>query len=223
MTVVAYQGAPGSFSERAARRLAGKRATLVGCRSFEAVFSALRRGRADCAVVPVENAIVGPLPFLRGRSVRIVRRTTVAVDLALLGIPAARLRDVRRILGHPVALTQCNRLLRGRRVEPVWDGAGILVDVVRRSDPSVAVIASRRAARAAGARVLVRDVADRRRNFTRFALVVPAEHPVIRVADRTARCAPPERARNRPTREHAVERSACLLLRVCAWRRSSCR
>ena len=52
---IAFQGARGAFSEEAARKLLGPRVAVLPCERFEDVFRSLQEGRAEGAVVPIEN------------------------------------------------------------------------------------------------------------------------------------------------------------------------
>lgn len=62
---VVYQGYPGAYSEQAARNFFGADIAPVGLRQFEDVFLAIKEGRADYGVVPIENNSTGCDP---GRS-----------------------------------------------------------------------------------------------------------------------------------------------------------
>lgn len=169
----AYQGAPASFSEQAARLLCGSARELLGCRTFDELFDSLAAGRVGYGVVPVENAIVGLLPFLDGQAVWVERELRLRVSHALVGAADARLTHVRRVLVHPVAAAQCRRWLAGRGldVEPVWDGAAAVIDVLRNGATDTAALAPERAAAQYGGVVLAARLEDRRDNWTRFALV----------------------------------------------------
>lgn len=169
----AYQGAPGSFSQQAARLLCGTGEELLGCRTFDELLDAVLRGRARYGVVPVENAIVGPLPFLDGRAVHAERELRLRVSHALVAAPGAEVARIRRVLAHPVAAAQCRRRLAARdlRVEHVWDGAAAVVDVLRAGVTDTAALAPEQAATRYGGAVLATGLEDHRDNWTRFALV----------------------------------------------------
>ena len=61
MSTVAYQGHAGAFSDVAARALVPGAETR-GYLSFDAAAEALAAGEVDYTVLPVENAIAGPVP-----------------------------------------------------------------------------------------------------------------------------------------------------------------
>ena len=57
---VAYQGAPGAYSETAARK-ACPEAEPLPCEQFEVAFQALTQWLADTAVLPIENSVGGSI------------------------------------------------------------------------------------------------------------------------------------------------------------------
>lgn len=169
----AYQGAPASFSEQAAHLLCGVARELLGCRTFAELFDSLASGHARYGIIPIENAIVGSLPFLDGQPVRVERELRLRVSHALVGAADTRLSHVRRVLAHPVAAAQCGRWLAGRGldVEPVWDGAAAVSELLRDgANETVALAPEHAAARYSGV-VLATGLEDRHDNWTRFALV----------------------------------------------------
>lgn len=169
----AYQGAPASFSEQAARLLCSPARELLGCRTFDELFESLASGRARYGVVPIANAIVGSLPFLDGQPVRVERELRLRVSHALVGAADTRLSHVRRVLAHPVAAAQCRRWLtrRGLDVEPVWDGAAAVSELLGDGANETAALAPEHAAVHYSGVVLATGLEDRRDNWTRFALV----------------------------------------------------
>lgn len=179
--VVAYQGAPGAFSEDAARALTGAGTTMLPCSTLEAVFAALAHGRAAAAIVPVENTIAGAVPgvadLMRRSRVCVTGEVTMRIAHALIGLPGTSIDRLTRVSSHPVALAQCGRFLgRHPHLAPIaaFDTAGAVADLVRRGDPADAAIASARAAALWGAVVLENEIQDRTDNFTRFVQVTPA-------------------------------------------------
>ena len=178
-TVVAFQGELGAFGERAVRQLWGESAVPLPCRRFSDAVGAVAGGRAQAAVIPVENSIAGPVEEARRAldahpALRVVGETTVHVRLALLGVPGAALDGVRVARSHAVALAQCASFLAAHpsiAVEPWYDTAGAASDVSCIADPTIAAIASPDAAERYGLVVLVDDITDRGDSETRFVAV----------------------------------------------------
>ncbi len=183
--VVTFQGAPGAWSEAAARRFLAPRgveATLAGCVTFRETLEAVARGLALLAVVPVENSIVGPIAevprLVEELGLRVVGEQTIEIEHCLLGLEPRGAEGIERVLSHPVALAQCGGLLARHptwQAEAVWDTAGAARLVREGGDPAVAAIASEQAGERWGLRVLARGIADRPDNHTRFLVVARRE------------------------------------------------
>ena len=173
---IAYQGAPGAFSEEAARRLGRPGAVPVPCPTFEAVFEAVEAGRVAAAAVPVENRIAGPVWAVRSllgtREVAVEAGDVwVPVVLALIAPPGVAFEAVRVVHSHPVALAQCGAFFRAHpRLAPVeaFDTAGAVAAVVAAGGADAAALASAHAAAVYGGVVLRPAVQDRADNATRF-------------------------------------------------------
>lgn len=179
---VAYQGEPGAFSENAARRLLGNTIAGVPCRTFDAMFAAVRDGSADCCVAPIENSLAGSIhrnyDLLVDSGLTIRGETNLRIVHSLIVRPDMTLADVRRVYSHPVALAQCTRFLAahpGIEAEAVHDTAGAVRLVVERGRGDEAAIASADAAAIYGATVVVSGIEDHPQNFTRFLLLAASE------------------------------------------------
>lgn len=171
----AYQGAPGAYSEEAARALQGPDARLMPCATLEQTFDAVVDGRAAHAVVPVESAASGTVPavyeLLLAHDLAVSGETTINVDHVLVAPAGVRIEDVRRVLSHPLALGQCADFFRKHRAieaVSVFDTAGAVRMAVAGGDSHTAAIASRRAAALYGASVLAERIQDHPDNWTRF-------------------------------------------------------
>jgi prephenate dehydratase len=109
----------------------------------------------------------------------------------LISLPGTKLRDVRRVFSHPVALDQCRDLFaKNPKLEPVpfYDTAGSVKHVVAEGLRDAAGIASRRAARVYAGKILKAGIEDDKKNFTRFFLIRrgKAEGADNRNADKTS-------------------------------------
>src|SRR2546425_10573488 len=113
---VAIQGERGAFSELAAISLFGKRARIVPCDDFDALFRSTERGRTRYALAPVENTIAGSIhrvhDLLLDASLRVAGEAVVRIAHHLVALPGVKLGDLRRVYSHPVALAQCERFFR---------------------------------------------------------------------------------------------------------------
>ncbi len=185
--VVAIQGERGAFSELAARRMLGPRVSILPCRSFDALFRAVERGRCRYALAPVENTIAGSVlrvhDLLLDSTLKVSGEAILRVAHHLIALPGVRVRDLRRVLSHPVALAQCERFFRRHpRLIPVatHDTAGSVRLLREQNSRDSAAIGSELAARLNGARVLMTGLEDQRANFTRFFLLTRNGRPIGR-------------------------------------------
>jgi prephenate dehydratase len=176
------QGELGAFSQEAARQLLGDRAEVVPYPTFEAVFRALRAGKIDGAVIPMENTLAGSVhenyDHLLHFDVRITAETNLRIVHNLIAPPGVRFADIRKVYSHPVALNQCLKFFdRHRKLErvPFYDTAGSVKMVMEQRAPDAAAIASSVAAAIYGGTILKRSIEDDRRNFTRFFLLYPSK------------------------------------------------
>lgn len=177
-TNVAFQGEHGAFSEEAARQLLGSGITLLPCRTFEAAFAAVSRGRAHCAVVPIENSLAGSIyqnyDLLMKHRLAILGETNLRIVHCLIGTPNSTLKTIKKVHSHPVALAQCSAFLSSlKNVEavPSYDTAGSVLHIRQNGSPDGAAIAGEAAAKLYGGIILKKGVEDDRQNFTRFLVL----------------------------------------------------
>jgi len=178
---VAFQGAPGANSHIAVQE-AFPAGLPMPCFSFEDAIDAVRDGRADCAMIPIENSLhgrVADIHFLLPESGLVITgEQFLPIRYALMGL--GPIGDVQQAVSHPQALGQCRRWLRARGIRPVAydDTAGAAALVVEGNDPAVAAIAPPLAADVYGLAILERGLEDSDDNMTRFVVLARAGRPV---------------------------------------------
>ncbi len=180
--LVAFQGTPGAYSDLACRSMMPGVATLP-CPSFEDAFAAVAEGRADRALIPIENSLAGRVAdvhhLMPASGLHIVAEHFERVNHHLMAVPGATLDALKVVKSHVHALGQCRRAIRELGVTPVVhsDTAGAAAEVAAAGDRTQAAIASALAAEIHGLQILRRDVEDNAHNTTRFLLLsrVPDE------------------------------------------------
>lgn len=177
---VVYQGVPGAYSEQAALDFFGPDADTEGLEQFEDCFLALREGRADYAVLPIENSSTGAIrqiyDLLTQYECYMVGETTVKVEHCLMALPGATLDSVTHVYSHEQGLFQCERYLNAHpewKQVPQADTAGSAQMVAGGGDLTKAAICSERAAAIYGLEILARGINHNSRNTTRFVVVSP--------------------------------------------------
>ena len=174
---VAIQGELGSFSHEAAEKMVS-RCTVVPCVRSAEVFDRVERGSADAAVIPIENTLAGTVTehadLLVARDVFIQGEYLLRIVHNVIAAPGVKLKSLRRVLSHPVALDQCRIFFRRHpQIEavPFYDTAGSVKQLVEQGDRRSAAIASEAAAAIYGAQILQAGIEDNAENYTRFFLV----------------------------------------------------
>ena len=175
---VAFQGAPGANSHRAALEFAPDCLPLP-CFSFEDALDAVKEGRADRAIIPIENSQhgrVADIHFLLPESgLSIVAEHFLAITHDLMALPGAK-GPFAVAWSHPQALGQSRHFLRQRGIVPMSyaDTAGAAAFVREQGDPAAAAIAPRLAAELYGLDVVEQRVEDAADNTTRFVVLARA-------------------------------------------------
>lgn len=176
---IAFQGEPGAYSHEACRKARPDMEALP-CNSFEDVIAAVRDGRADLAMLPVENTTYGRVAdihrLLPESGLHIVDEAFVRVRIALLALPGTPLDKVHTVRAHMVLLPQSASFLRthGIASHAAADSAGAAADLARLKTAGEGVLASELAGEIYGLDVLARDIEDHGHNTTRFVIMARA-------------------------------------------------
>jgi prephenate dehydratase len=178
---IAIQGELGSNSHMATVAMLGNEVTnlsIVPCNVSAEVMARVVDGSVDAAVLPIENSLHGSVAehydLLFELDVRIERESLLRIRHNLIAAPGVSLGEVRRVISHPVALSQCRRFFASHpefEVMPFYDTAGAVKHVMAQGLRDVAGIAPELAAAQYGAEVLVAGIEDNEQNFTRFHLI----------------------------------------------------
>ena len=177
---VLYQGVPGAYAEEATALFFGEERPRQAAETWEEVFLALREGRADYGVVPIENSSTGSISqvydLLAKYGHYIVGEQVVKVEHCLLAPKGATLDTVREVYSHEQGLRQCADFLKAH---PAWKGIARLNTaeagryVAGSGDVTKAAICSRRAAALYGLEILAEHISLSESNYTRFVVVSP--------------------------------------------------
>jgi prephenate dehydratase len=182
---VAIQGERGAFSHQAAIRALGPGIQVLPRATFDELFDSVVEGKADRALVPIENSLHGSIhenyDRLKNHPLHIVGETQMRISECLIGRPGSSIGMIRRVASHPVALAQCRRFFAERpQVEAVtaYDTAGAVQDLMKGGLATQGAIASRLAAELYGGQVLIEGIEDDPANYTRFLLLARETGPL---------------------------------------------
>ena len=199
---IAFQGAPGCNSHRAAGEVAPE-APPLPCFSFEDALDAVKEGRAASAIIPIENSQhgrVADIHFLLPESgLFIVGEHFLKISHALMAVPGAK-GPFAAAYSHPQALGQSRHFLRARGIVPMAyaDTAGAAAFVAEQGDPAAAAIAPVLAAELYGLDIVEDTVEDAADNTTRFVVLARAPRDVADLAGQPAMTTIVYRVRNQP-------------------------
>ena len=174
---VVHQGVEGAYSHAAAIQYFGRDAEIYHVARFEDAMKEVQLGNADYAVMPIENSSAGAVIDMYDLLTRydnyIVAETFLPVNHALLGVPGARLSDVKTVFSHPQALMQCSVFLNdnGLKQISVENTAVAAKRVVKEGDKSQAAIASEIAGQLYGLELLKPSIQNNQGNTTRFVIL----------------------------------------------------
>jgi prephenate dehydratase len=179
---IAIQGERGSNSHMAALAMLGDGTEVVPCVLSADVIAAVESGDVDGAVLPIENSLHGSVAehydLLLEHDLRLDREGVLQIRHNLMAPPGLLLSDIRRVISHPVALSQCRASLLalrtevpGLEVQPFYDTAGSVKHVMESGSQDTAGIAPMLAAEIYGAAVLRQGLEDHKENWTRFHLI----------------------------------------------------
>jgi arogenate/prephenate dehydratase len=191
MMRIAFQGAPGAYSEMAAQR-AWPGVETVSCEHFEDVFASVAAGRTSHGLLPIENSIGGSIhrnyDLLLEHDLPIVAETELQVVHHLIAFPGTELSQIRRVCSHPQALAQCEQFLRklpNVEIIATYDTAGSARMIRDQRLTDTAAVASARAAEIFELTVLQGAIQDYRDNITRF-LLVARDPQALGIPDKTS-------------------------------------
>lgn len=188
---VACAGCEGSYAHLASERLFDL-PDIMYMNGFEGVFKAVSSGLCEYGVLPIENSLAGSVnaiyDLLSEYNVSIVRGVRLKVDHALLGVPGAKLSEIREIYSHQQAISQCSEFLstlKNVRVIAMENTAEAARMVAQAGDRTKASLSSRLCAELYQMQVLKSSAQNRDNNYTRF-ICIAKEPKIYSGADRTS-------------------------------------
>lgn len=173
---VAYLGPAGTFSELALQRQLGSGVVKLPCASIDEAVRAAETGRAQLAIVPVENSTEGAV----GRSLDLLLTTPLKI-IAEISIPihhclltqSGSLSGVQRVYSHPQTFGQCVHWLgeHASALEQIAVSSNAQAASMAAQDPASAAIAGENAALCYGLKTVAQNIEDAAQNRTRFLLL----------------------------------------------------
>jgi len=177
---IAYQGEAGANSHIACVENFPRHEPLP-CATFEDAFAAVQDGSAELGMIAIENSLAGRVAdvhhLLPAANLHIVAETFLPIHFQLLGLPGAKIDDLRSVHSHVHALGQCRKIIRklGLKAVIAGDTAGSAREVMEAGDKTRASLATSLAGDIYGLETLAKNVEDAAHNTTRFVVLSKQE------------------------------------------------
>lgn len=174
---IAFLGPEGTFSDQAAAQVGGAERVPFG--SILEVVDAVRHGRTELGVVPMENSIEGSVTTtvdelaFGDEGVTIRGELTVPIELHLMAGSATGMDAIGIVRSHPQPLGQVRRWLAEHLPDARVEAAASTATAARqvRDEPGAAAVGSLVAAERHHLTVLASRIQDFDGNVTRFAVL----------------------------------------------------
>jgi prephenate dehydratase len=182
---IAFQGEPGANSDTACRNVYPEMEPLP-CPTFEDAFNAVETGKADLAMIPIENTIAGRVAdihhLLPESRMHIIGEYFLPIHFQLMVLKGVARSEITTVHSHIHALGQCRKYIRknGWKAVVAGDTAGAAKQIAEIGDRTMAALAPRLAADLYGLDILEENVEDTESNVTRFVVLTRSKHWVER-------------------------------------------
>ena len=194
---IAIQGVKGCFHEQAAR-LFYKDLTdieIIECDNFEDLYLAMDSGKADAAIMAIENTVSGGLlpnfELLRKYQREIKGEIFLRIKQNLMALPGQDISDIKEVRTHYMAINQTREFFREHpqiRLVESEDTAKSAAQVAREGLKGVGSVASELAAELYGLDIIAESIETFKQNFTRFLILDENYNPSETAIDKSSIC-----------------------------------
>jgi len=177
-----FQGINGAYSELAGKNIFPE-ADSLACATFEEMFQTVREGKANVAIVPIENSQAGRVAdtqrLIPDSELKIVREYFLEVKHNLLVVSGTKMSDIKRIYSHEQGIAQCrNKIIElNKEMIIVADTAGAAKKITELNSKEDAAVASELASRIYNLEILESNFQDSSTNVTRFLVMASKMNP----------------------------------------------
>ena len=170
-----YQGSAGAYSHLAALEIYPE-ATIIPCKTFDECFEKAEKDDQARIIIPESNRITGNIGIehlIFKYRLNIYAEHFQKIEHNLLGLPGAKLKDIKNVFSHAQALSQCSIFIKKNKInENVRaDTAGSADLISEENDMSKAAIASSLSAKIYKLDILSPNIENEKGNITRFLIM----------------------------------------------------
>jgi prephenate dehydratase len=192
---ISVQGEKGCFHEVAARQFfSNEDIEIVPCATFDQTLNSVMEGKADLAMMAIENARSGSILYnyslIRESGLKMLGEHNLRVKQNLMALPGQTIHDIKQIRSHPIALEQCMTFLNQYpeiTLVESDDTAGSAKLISEHKLKKIAAIASSIAAEIYGLEIITGGIETYKKNYTRF-LVIGSEEKGNKTGNKVSIC-----------------------------------
>jgi prephenate dehydratase len=197
LKTVAVQGYKGCFHEEAAQVFyEGLPLGIVECDTFAQLYNAMDDGRADAAVMAIENTVSGGLihnfELLRKHSRKIKGEVYMRIVQNLMALPGQKLEDIKEVRTHYMAINQTRDFFEHNcpwiKLTESEDTAKSAAEIAEKGLRGIGAVASKAAAATYGLEILRESIETYKQNFTRFIIFDESITPREADIDKASLC-----------------------------------
>ena len=184
-TKVSIQGFEGSFHQVAARQYFGKDVEVIPCGNFRDVVKiASNKKESNGGVMAIENSIAGSIlanyTLLQKSKLKIVGEVYLPIKQHLLVNPGVKLKDIKEVHSHPMAILQCMDFLSKHnwKLIETEDTALSAKHIHQHKSKHIAGVAGKLAAELFNLNIISPNIHTQKNNYTRFLILQRADEIV---------------------------------------------
>lgn len=179
----AIQGIKGSFHHQVAQNFFDKNVALQECLTFEEMPKLLIDKKVTTLIMAIENSIAGSIlanyKLIDQFNLNIIGEFYLPIEHQLMALPNQKMKDIKEIWSHPMAINQCRKFLRKyphiKIVETV-DTAFAAKEISFKKQKGIACIASKIASEIYELPIIAKDIHTNPENYTRFFILDTADY-----------------------------------------------
>ena len=175
MSKIFFQGTFGAYSHLAALSVDSK-AQIIPCKTFDECFLNASKDASSRIIIPESNRITGNIGIeylIFEYRLNIYAEYFQKIEHNLLGIPGAKISEIKDVYSHGQALSQCSNFIKSNNLtEHVRaDTAGSAEMISKNKDKTKAAIASSLSAKTYNLDIIENNIENEKGNSTRFLIM----------------------------------------------------
>ncbi|WP_310603909.1 bifunctional chorismate mutase/prephenate dehydratase [Anaerosporobacter sp.] len=177
-TKVVFFGQEGTYTQQCMEDYFGTEVNSFNELTFRKVMEAVKEGKADYGVLPIENSSTGGITDIYDLLIEydnyVIGEHVVKIQNALLGLEGATIENLKTVYSHAQPLMQCANFLNEHdyiEKKEYLSTAASAKKVMEDGDITQAAIGSKKAAECYGLKVLKDSINSDDTNCTRFIII----------------------------------------------------